>query len=92
MCSMTEKAEIVVESINVYNGVNMSKIVSVRIEDEYIETIHEMGLKPGPFMRELLIKEIQKRKRKEALKWAEKNREPAIIDIVKEIRKDRDSR
>jgi len=89
---MTEKMEIVDKPMNVYDGVNMSKIVSVRLEDEYIETINEMGLKPGPFMRELLIREIQKRKRKEALKWAKENREPASIDIVKEIRKDRDSR
>lgn len=89
---MMEKVEIVDRSINVYNGVNMSKIVSIRLEEEYIDIINEMGLKPGPFMRELLIKEIQKRKRMEALKWAQENREPAIIDIVKEIRKDRDSR
>ena len=92
MSSLTEKREIADKTISVYTGVNKSKIVSVRLEDEYIEKINEMGFKPGPFMRELLIKEIQKRKRKEALNWAEENREPAMIDIVKEIRKGRDTR
>jgi hypothetical protein len=87
---MGQKMDIPNEPMGVYTGVNMTVIVSVRLEEDDIKVLEEMGLKPGPFMRDLVKKEIKRRRALEALEWADRNRVPATIDIVEEIRKDRE--
>lgn len=87
-----QKGNIPEKAISVYNGVNMSVTVSVRLNEDEIKALDEMGLRPGPLMKQLLRAEIRKRKALQSLKWLENNSIKANIDIAQSIREDRDRR
>jgi hypothetical protein len=89
---MLQKRNIPRKDIIVYDGVNMSVTVSVRLDEDDLKILKEMGLKPGPLMKNLLKEEIRKRKAVQALQWLEKQSIKANFDVTESIRKDRDRR
>lgn len=87
-----QKRKIPYGPFHVYKGVNMSVTVSVRLDEEDMESLKEMGLKPGPLMRKLLKDEIRKREALEALEWIRKHSVKTKFDVTQLIREDRDRR
>jgi post-segregation antitoxin (ccd killing protein) len=81
---------------NVYIDVNryppdiMSVTVSVRIEEEELREIKELGLNPGELIRDLLRKELRKKRVQKTLRWLKENRidtdGPGSIEILRELR------
>jgi len=82
----------ILEDQYVYTGVNMSVIVSVRLDEEDLDAVENLGLRPGPLMRVLLKKEIRKRKALEAIDQLDKMKVKPVESVVDTIRKDRDTR
>ncbi|MGA1819734.1 MAG: hypothetical protein ACMUHU_01865 [Thermoplasmatota archaeon] len=68
----------------------MSVTVSIRLDENEIEEIEKMGLKPGEFIKELVRKELRKRRALETLKWLRENRidapGPEGTQIIREWR------
>jgi hypothetical protein len=75
------------------HGVYMSTVVSVRIDDELIETIRKLGYKPSDYMVKILNAQLRLERSKKSLRWFKKHRFKADgtsgADL---IRRDRDSR
>jgi hypothetical protein len=68
----------------------MSITVSIRLEEEELEMIKDMGVKPSVFIRELVRTELRKKRALETLKWLRENRidapGPTGAEIVRELR------
>lgn len=84
---------------NVYIFVNryvsdiMSVTVSIRIEEDELEEIRDLGLNPGELIRDLLRKELRKKRVQKTLSWLKENRvETEGTDSTEIIRDLRDSR
>ena len=71
----------------------MSVTVSVRLDENEIKAIEEMGLKPGEFIKELVRKELKKRRALDTLEWLRENLidapEPDSTQIIRELRDSR---
>ena len=71
----------------------MSKTLSVRVEDGVKEEIEALGYAPNAFLKEILLRELKKKRARRALSWLKKNRLEAGENSVEDIiREDRDSR
>ena len=68
----------------------MSITVSIRLEEEELDMIKNLGVKPSVFIRELVRKELRKKQAMETLKWLRQNRidapGPTGVEIVRELR------
>jgi hypothetical protein len=68
----------------------MSITVSIRLEEDELELIKETGIKPSVFIRDLVRKELKKKRALETLKWLRENRidapGPTGAEIVRELR------
>ncbi|MBN1539548.1 MAG: hypothetical protein JW939_05335 [Candidatus Thermoplasmatota archaeon] len=71
----------------------MSKTVSIRFEEEELEQIMKMGVNPSEFIRDVVKKELRKKRALETLKWLRENRIDAPgPDGTQIIREWRDTR
>ena len=68
----------------------MSVTVSVRIDEEELEQIKEMGLNPSNFIRDLIRNELRKQRVRKTLRWLRENRidapGPESTEIIRELR------
>jgi post-segregation antitoxin (ccd killing protein) len=68
----------------------MTITVSIRLEEDELEMIKQMGVKPSVFIRELVRKELRKKRALETLKWLRENRieapGPESTEIIRELR------
>lgn len=84
---------------NVYIFVNryvsdiMSVTVSIRIEEDELEEIRDLGLNPGELIRDLLRKELRKKRVQKTLSWLKENRVetegPDSTEIIRDLRDSR---
>jgi hypothetical protein len=71
----------------------MSVTISIRVDEEVKAQIEEWGYSPGEYVKQLLEKEIRRRRNSQALEWLSKNRLPSEgKSSTQIIREARDSR
>jgi hypothetical protein len=77
----------------VYFGVNMTVVISLRVEEKDVAEIESMGYKPSDYAKKALEKELQKERTRRAIEYIRKNRfnDPSL-KAEEMIRADRDSR
>lgn len=73
-------------------NIHTSIIVHVRLDQEDLLALEELGLRPGPLMRDLLKREIRRRRGLEAMDQLEKMKIEPVESVVETIRKGRDER
>jgi len=73
------------------SDVNMSVIISVRVDEEVIRQIEELGYTPSEYIKKILIRELKKERSQNALAWLKTHRLPGGEKLVEEeISEDRD--
>ena len=71
----------------------MSTTISIRVDEEVLKAIEDLGYKPGVYVKKVLLKELRKDRARSALDWLWKNRlPPGKKSSAEMIREDRDSR
>ena len=71
----------------------MSTTISIRVDDDVLKAIIDLGYKPGEFTKKALLKALRRERLNGALKWLEENRlPPGEKSVTEMIREDRDSR
>ena len=71
----------------------MSVVISIRVEEDVKVEIEKMGYAPGEYIRDLVEKDIKKKRARKALDWLSEHRLPAGGPNAEDlIRMDRDSR
>ena len=79
-------------NIYVYRYVDMSAVISIRIDDQIKQSIEELGYKPSEFLKKILFSELKKEQAKKALNWIKNNRIKTKGKMVEElIREDREA-
>lgn len=78
---------------SVYISVNMTVVISFRIDDKEVMEIESMGYKPSDYAKKALEKELRRERNRKALEFFRKHRITDPTTTSEEmIRQDRDSR
>jgi len=87
-----EQKLFLVAPIYVYNGVNVSVTISIRVDDAVKEEIESFGHNPSSYIKGILMRELKREHSRKALSWIREHQIEYSGETAEEsIREDRDS-